>query len=466
MADANRSEPGKYAMLAIVGLGVFMCTLDTSIVNVSLPAIAQHFGVAMGASIEWVVIAYLVVIASTLLAIGRLADRIGQRPVWLCGLVAFTAGSALCGASPTLWALIAARGVQGIGGAMLMAVSPAMLTAAFPASERGRALGLNATIVGLGVSAGPALGGMITEASSWRWIFLVNLPVGIAAVIASAKVLPRSRRRGVREAFDVAGAVLLGSALASLTIALSVANTAGWRSPSVIGLLCAFAALAAVFAWRELRAPAPLLDFGSSKRPRRAGERPLFRDPVFVSSTVSLVLGFMAAFSIAFLLPFYFVEIRHFDQLHTGLALTPYAVAIAVVAPLAGHVADRIGTRLLAALGMAALAAGLVSLAFLTADSSTFDVIWRQVLAAAGFATFSAPNNSALMGAAPRERQGVAAGTMATGRTTGQSIGVAVAGVASAAAGGGLAGMRTAFLVAAAIACVAVVTSLLRGRRA
>ena len=450
MADAKTSEPGKYAVLAIVGLGVFMCTLDTSIVNVSLPAIAKHFGVGMGAAIEWVVIAYLVVIAATLLAIGRLADRIGKRPVWLCGLVVFTCGSALCGVAPALWALIAARALQGIGGAMLMAVSPAMLTGAFPPEERGRALGLNATIVGLGVSAGPALGGVITNAASWRWIFFVNLPVGIAAVIASAKVL-RKQPAGKREPFDVPGAALLGGALASLTVALSTGNAVGWRSPVVIALFAACIAFAAAFAWRETRAPAPLL------------EKRLFRDRVFASATASLVLAFLASFAIAFLLPFYFVEIRHYDQLHTGLALTPFALGVAVFAPIAGHVADRIGTRALAAGGLAALAVGLVALAMLTDSSSVFDVVWRQVLAAGGLATFSAPNNSALMGAAPKDRQGVAAGMLATARTTGQSIGVAVAGAASGLAGGGLAGMRAAFLVSAGIAVVGIFTSLLRG---
>lgn len=219
----------------------------------------------------------------------------------------------------------------------------------------------------------------------------------------------------------------------------------------MIALFAACIAFAAAFAWRETRAPAPLL------------EKRLFRDRVFASATASLVLAFLASFAIAFLLPFYFVEIRHYDQLHTGLALTPFALGVAVFAPIAGHVADRIGTRALAAGGLAALAVGLVALAMLTDSSSVFDVVWRQVLAAGGLATFSAPNNSALMGAAPKDRQGVAAGMLATARTTGQSIGVAVAGAASGLAGGGLAGMRAAFLVSAGIAVVGIFTSLLRG---
>jgi MFS family permease len=164
------SPPSKWTVLVIVGIGVFMCTLDSSIVNVSLPAIARHFGGPVGAAVEWVIIAYLVVIAALLLTIGRLSDRVGHRALWQAGLVVFTVGSALCGAAPALGFLIGARVLQGVGGALLMAISPAMLTSAFPPEERGRALGLNATIVALGVSAGPTLGGVITELASWRWI--------------------------------------------------------------------------------------------------------------------------------------------------------------------------------------------------------------------------------------------------------------------------------------------------------
>src|SRR5437868_1585358 len=223
-------QANKWAVMAIVAIGVFMATLDSSIVNISLPAIASSFGVPLSAEIEWVIIAYLVVTAGVLLTAGRISDMIGRKPIWAAGLIIFTVGSAFCGFAPSLGLLIAARALQGVGGALLMAISPAMLTSAFPAEERGRALGLNATIVALGVSAGPALGGIITELASWRWIFYVNLPIGIAGVIATRLALP-SDRRTQRTRFDVPGGILLGTGLAALTAGLSIGNEIGWGSP-------------------------------------------------------------------------------------------------------------------------------------------------------------------------------------------------------------------------------------------
>ena len=456
-------------MLAIVAVGVFMCTLDSSIVNVSLPAIAKFFGVPVGAEVEWVIIAYLVVIAATLLTVGRVSDRVGKRAIWTAGLVVFTVGSAACGAAPSLPMLIAARVVQGIGGSLLMAVSPAMLVAAFPGNERGRALGLNSMVVAFGITAGPALGGAITEQASWRWIFYVNVPIGIAGTIATLAVLPRDRQHD-RKRFDIAGAIELGVALAALTSVLSIGNEAGWRSPIVLALGVVFLAALGTFVVHEPRAEAPLLD------------HELFRDRLFAWATTSLVLSFLAGFAVSFLMPVYLEQLRGEDLLHTGLLLTPFPLVVAIVAPIAGHAADRIGTRELAAVGMAILCAGLLLLARLDAHTSTWGIIWPQLVAAVGMAMFQSPNNSAIMGAAPRSRQGVAAGMLATGRTTGQSISVAIAGAVFGTLGGARAGrallqspgdpqlsdtfvhgFRWALLVCSMLAAAAIVTSLLRG---
>src|SRR5438270_7005455 len=194
-----------------------MATLDTLIVNIILPTIASYFGVPLSGAIEWVIIAYLVVIAGVLLTAGRLADMIGRKPIWATGLAIFTIGSAICGAAPSLGLLIAARALQGLGGALIMAISPAMLTSAFPAHERGRALGLNAVIVALGLSVGPTLGGIITENFSWNWIFYVNVPLGIIGIIATLRVL-RERANLGRGRFDPVGALLLAVGLARLSM--------------------------------------------------------------------------------------------------------------------------------------------------------------------------------------------------------------------------------------------------------
>src|SRR5947209_324964 len=198
-ASEGKKAPNKWAVLAILAIGIFMATLDTSIVNISLPTIAHYFGVPLNGAIEWVIIAYLVVIAGVLLTTGRFADMIGRKPIWVAGLIIFTTGSAICGASVSLGMLIAARALQGLGGAFIMAVSPAMLTNAFPANERGRALGMNAVIVALGVSVGPTLGGLITESFTWRWIFYVNIPFGILGVILTLRVLTERMHRKDRK---------------------------------------------------------------------------------------------------------------------------------------------------------------------------------------------------------------------------------------------------------------------------
>src|SRR5579859_648061 len=220
-APASLEErANKWAVFALAAPGAFMTTLDSSIVNISLPSIARAFGVPLSGSIEWIIIGYLVVIAAVLLTAGRLADMIGRKPIFIAGIIIFTSGSALCGAAPSLGFLIAARAYQGLGGALLFSVNIAMLTHAFPARERGRVLGLNSIVVALGISAGPTLGGIITEYLTWRWIFYINVPIGIILVIAALLVLTEPLHHG-QGRFDPPGAILLAIGLASLTLGLS-----------------------------------------------------------------------------------------------------------------------------------------------------------------------------------------------------------------------------------------------------
>ncbi len=222
--------PNKWVVLAILAVGIFMATLDSSIVNISLPTIATYFHVPLNGEIEWVIIAYLVVIAGVLLTVGRLADMTGRKVLWIAGLIIFTLGSAISGAAPTLLLLIIARAFQGLGGALIMSVAPAMLTSAFPPEERGRALGMNAVSVALGTSVGPTVGGLITANFSWRWIFYVNVPLGIIGVIATLLVLKEGQKR-TRGRFDPAGALLLAVGLIALTLGLSLARNGAGTHP-------------------------------------------------------------------------------------------------------------------------------------------------------------------------------------------------------------------------------------------
>jgi len=420
-------ERCKWIVLGLVAVGVFMSTLDTSIVNISLPSIAGYFHAPLTGAVEWVIIAYLVAVAALLLSAGRLADFIGHKPVWIAGLAVFTAGSAACGLAPSLPLLIAARGFQGIGGSLLMAISPALLTSAFPREERGQALGWNAVIVGLGVSAGPSLGGVITQHFTWRWIFFINLPIGIAGLLATAWLLaPKEHGRELR--WDVPGALLLGIGLAALTMGLSFGQEWGWRSPMLLGTLgLAIAALALVVPV-ERRVKSPVVDLS------------LFEDRVFSSASLALVLSFLAMFAVSFLLPFYFEQLRGFSVELSGLLLTPLPLTIAVVGPISGRLADRHGTRWLTISGMLVACGGLALVSFLDARSPFWMIVAALVLLGLGAGLFQSPNNSALMGAAPRERQGVAAGILATCRVIGQSTSVALAGAVFALYGGTSAG--------------------------
>lgn len=468
----------KWTVFAIVAVGVFMSTLDSSIVNISLPAIARYFGVALSGAVEWVIIAYLVVIAAVLLTIGRLADLLGRKPIWATGLIIFTLGSAVCGAAPSLGLLVAARAFQGLGAALLFAVSPAMLTTAFPPYERGRALGLNTVVVALGVSAGPTIGGILTDQLTWRAIFYVNVPLGIAGIIATLKLLTERRPRG-RPRFDPAGALLLAIGLASLTLGLSFGQEWGWSSPGLIASLVVAVVALVAMVLVERHATSPIVDLG------------LLKDRVFASANASLVLSFLALFAVSFMLPFYLEQLRGFSTEESGFLLTPLPLTIAVIAPFSGSLADRIGTRWLAATGLAVACVGLVLISQLNAASSLPDIIWRLVVTGFGQALFQSPNNSALMGAAPRGQQGTAAGFLATGRVVGQSVSVALAGAVFASLGGAAAGHQLAilraassgdagqiaalqqtfvyafqatFLVCAAAAAIGVFTSLVRGK--
>jgi len=478
LGAVTRSEsPNPWATFSLVAIGTFMTMLDASIVNISLPSIARTFHTSVGGAIEWVIIAYLVTIAATLLTFGRLSDMIGRKPVWLAGLVLFTLGSVVCGAATSLPLLIAARVFQGLGGALLFSTSVAIITDTFPVEKRGFALGCNTVVIALGSSAGPVLGGLITEHWNWRWIFYINLPFGICGLAGSQRLL-RNIMGAQRQRFDPVGAAMLAAGLALLTLALSFAPEWGWSSWS--SLLCFGVSVVALLVVPavERRVRDPIIDLR------------LLQNRVFASALLSMTLAMLALFAVGFMLPFYFEELRGFSVAKSGLFLTALPLSLALVAPVSGSLADRFGSRWLASGGLALACVGLVQVSQLNAGSSDWDIIWPLVLTGVGQGLFMTPNARALMNAAPTNEQGESSGLLATGRVLGQSLSVALAGAIFAGLGGAeagralieartnhsvvegaisamqlrfLTGFHMALLVCAGIAAAGIFAALIRG---
>ncbi len=457
----------RWLVLSAVSVGTFMATLDGSIVNIALPSIGRAFGIDL-ATVQWVVVAYLLVVGSLLLPFGRLGEVLSFRRVYLAGFAVFTVASAVCGAAPGPGALVAARAVQGVGAAMLMAMGPAIIARTFGPGERGRALGLNAVSVAIGLSLGPALGGLLTEVGTWRAIFYINVPVGIFAILWAARVLP-PEPAGRRQAFDIPGAVLSAAGFFALLLALNQGELLGWTSPPVAGLLVLAGALGVAFLAVERRSPAPMIDLR------------LFEIRAFSAGLAAVVVAFAGLFTATFLLPFLLQEGSGYTPLEAGLLLTPIPITAALVAPFSGALSDRIGQRAPASIGIAVLVVGLLSLTTLPEAFTVGELTWRLALIGAGQGLFLSPNSSSILGSVPRPRLGTASGMIAQMRVVGQAFGIVISGAVVAvrlpahlAALDGLpAGeaqrealvlaIHDAFIVAALICGVGIVASLLRG---
>jgi EmrB/QacA subfamily drug resistance transporter len=457
-------------ILSTVSVGTFMATLDGSIVNISLPKIQAAFGVDL-ATVEWVVVAYLLVLGSVLLPIGRLGEVLTLKRVYLAGFVVFTTASALCGAAQGAAMLVLFRILQGFGAGMLQAMGPAIIARTFGRGERGRALGINAISVSIGLSLGPALGGLLTEVATWRAIFLVNVPIGLFAILWAQRVLP-AERRGEGQSFDIAGAALSSVTALALLLVLIEGQGWGWTSPATLGLLVAFLAFGAAFLVVERRSAQPIIELG------------LFRIRAFSAGLASVVIAFAGLFTATFLLPFLLELGSGFSPLEAGLLITPIPIMTAIIAPFSGALSDRIGSRLPASVGIALMAVGLLTLTQLPATFAVSDLLWRLALIGIGQGLFMSPNASAVLGSVPQRRVGTASGTLAQGRTNGQALGIAISGAivavrlplhAAALAGTAAAdrvaqealalAIRDAFVVAAILCAVGIVTSAVRGGR-
>jgi EmrB/QacA subfamily drug resistance transporter len=463
----------KWVVLSVTTVGALMAAIDSTIVILGLPEMMTELHADL-IEMVWVIMGYILVSTVFLLTFGRVADMFGRVRMYNLGFVVFTIGSALCGLSQTATQLILFRLVQGSGAAMMAVNSVAIVTEIFPPNERGRALGVNAVTWAAGGVLGPVLGGLILNAGTWRWIFFINVPIGIFGALWGYLVLKEQTSHKAGEGFDLIGAATFSLGLVAILLALTLGIQFSWFSPPMEALFLIFLIMLGLFFWHERRARSPVLDFS------------LFKDRVYNFSVLAAMMQALALFAVNFLIVFYLQGVRGFDPLKAALLLIPLPLVSSVIAPISGWLADRIGARTPATLGLLIQAAALVWLTSLTTTTTYTTLAGGLVLMGLGGGLFYSPNTSAAMNASPRHRLGIAAATLATLRQTGMVTSFALS---LAVAAGSLprdvmmqlfvgtnvslgsqvmqsfvTGMHSAFIVSTVLSLIAAGISLVRGK--
>ncbi len=403
-------------VLLVAGLGSFMTTLGTGLVNVANPEIQVHFRSTLGES-AWVVTSYLLAVSVLLLIFGRLGDVFGYRRLFTMGLVGFACASVLCCVVGPFSLLIAARLLQGGFAAILMAMGPALITTSFPPQQRGRALGVLGTATYLGLSAGPVLGGALLGLFGWRSVFLVNVPIAAGCLLAVRAFSPESGTGPARRPIDPLSALLWAGFLTPALIALSTGEKAGWTSARIVALSLVALLCLSVFSWRQTRIDNPLMSWS------------LFANVVFRNSTIAAYLLYLVSFLMMFILPFYLRNGWHLQMASVGLVITVQPIVMTVLAPFSGVMSDKFGARVPATVGMVLIAAGLLLIGLAAVQHSLWFMLVSLAVFGGGAGLFTTANNSAIMGNAPREHQGAASGILAVSRNVGMATGVALGGV-------------------------------------
>lgn len=403
----------KWMVLATISTGAFMASLDGSIVNITLPTLVKAFGTSFTET-KWIVLIYYLIVTSFILPFGRLGDVIGKKKIYLTGFIIFTIGSLLCGMANSLISLTMARAVQGLGGAMLMSLGFAIITNIFDPKERGKALGIVATSVSIAVIAGPVLGGMLLEYLSWRFIFYINIPVGIFGVYMIIKYIEPDQVKN-NSMFNMWSAISLLSFMVSLLMGISNAGKNGFNA-TTITLFSIFIISLTLFIIIELRATNPIMDFT------------LFKNQTFSIGLISGIIVFISLAGVLVLLPFYLENILGFKSGKTGLLISIIPLFMGISSPIAGVLADSLGSKKVTITGLLMLLAGFTAVSGINANTGVAEFLVRLVLIGSGMGFFMTPNNNAIMGEVPKNRLGVSSGMLALSRTLGQALGVAVLG--------------------------------------
>ena len=400
-----------WAILA-VAFGVSLSVLDGAIANVALPTISHELNISPSDSI-WIVNAYQLAIVISLLSFSTLGDLIGYRKIYLMGLMTFTAASVVCTFAHSFGMLVAARVCQGFGAAAVTSVNTTLIRIIYPRRYLGRGMGLNATVVAVSAVAGPTIAAGILSFAPWPWLFAINIPVGIIAYSLSYNFLPENPVKNTGRRFDWRDAIMN-----ALTFGLLIASIEGYAHgislPYIIGGIVLLLIIGTIFVRSQLHKQYPILPFD------------LLRIPIFAMSVATSICSFIAQSLALVALPFYLQRTFGYDAVSTGLIMTAWPAIIVIVAPLAGRLIERIHAGLLGGLGLLCMTVGLLLLAWLPAQPTSTDIIWRLALCGMGFGLFQSPNNSIMVGSAPAHRSGSASGMLATSRLVGQTTGAAL----------------------------------------
>ena len=474
---AYRRLDYKWLVFVTIALGTFVAVMDQTGVSLALPRLATHFDAAIP-EVQWVTLGYMLTTGSLLLPMGRLSDIVGRKRVYIGGFVVFIAGALLAGSSTELLGVVLFKVLQGVGAAMVQANGMAIITSTFPASERGKVIGLFMTTVGMGAIAGPIVGGSIVSVFGWRAVFFAGAPLGLVAIASSAVVLrgrgdTASDLPGGRPRFDWIGASLSSAFLALLLLVMTNAYRVGWGSPLVVSAFVGVMVLLVAFVWWELRVDDPMLDPA------------LFRRSLFSLGSSASFLNFLGGMSVFFVMPFYLQGVVGLTPGQAGLVIVPTAICFAAAGPIAGRLSDRFGWQKFAIAGLVFSALSLVMLSRLTDSTPMAFVVAAMALQGVGMGTFYSPNASAVLSTVERSRYGIATAFLNMLRNVANVVGIAAAttivtvtmasagyeasldAVSAVGAGQGVKdaftdGLRIAFLVFAGLLGLAVLLSSIR----
>jgi EmrB/QacA subfamily drug resistance transporter len=450
LLSANR----RWWTLAAVSLGLFMIMLDNTVVNVALPSIERDLGARLS-ELEWIVSGYALTFAAFLLTGGKLADLLGRRRIFVIGLAVFGGASLACALAPGAGFLIGARVVQGVGAALMNPATLSIITATFPARQRGTAIGIWVGVSATALAIGPLVGGLLAEHAGWSSIFYVNVPIAAVAIVASFLLIDESRDTSREQRLDLPGLVSSGLGLFALTYALIEANNHGWTSGRILGAFALAAVSLAAFIVLELRQRLPMLDLS------------LFRSGTFAGANTVLLLVTLAMFGIFFFVSLYMQNILGYSAVQAGAAFLPLTLLVVLVAPIAGRLSDQLGSRALMAIGMTLVTIQLLYFSRLGVHESFWALVPGMLLGGIGMPLVMTPASAAALSGVAVDKAGVGSAVLNTSRQVGGSIGIALMGAIMAHEIGGsrapesfVHGFSVALIVAAAIAAAGALVAL------